>query len=710
MLRFSRYLLVILLCQQLPAQEPATEPEKNRNQPAILEITDDIELDPDVQYGAIRVLRSGVRINGNGAWLIGPGAQAGQRPSEYRGTAILAEGVSHVTLRNVNARGWETGLVVRNARGWLIENCNFSDNFHDPDFGWGENGRRGGIVLEQVSESVLLRNRANRVWDGCVLVKSNDNLLDGNDFSHCSNTCLKLWTACRNSIRDNVLSHGIRLTPGEVHARDSTCVLIESGSNGNSLIRNDCTYGGDGIFVRVLNGWCSTGNLFEKNDCSYANNNGVECWAQENSFVSNTANHCSYGFWMGGSDKTRLINNEASFNGLPDGQHNSPHLPEQGHAGIVFMFGPSSHTLVRGNRCEGNNGAGIAIVGDLASRGQKWQAWHWVVDGNHLISNRWGIYAKHAAWLVFTANQFENNQTDKMLDEDVLQVEDRDGQTQPVASGAGPLRLEVLGPASVMAGTEAEWRAIVHGAASAEPLSFQWDLQQGLLRTGPGIRQRFNQPGFYRLGVNVTVGQQTELAWRDVYVVGADEVSGTEGELSNWTLTDFQERVRSAEQKSRMQITADHQEKLVGNSSLGVTIDPYAGFRVALKWTAPMKEARQVSDQQRLSFWLKSINEDVTGWQGGPFLTLHGASGEECLLEPAEGRDLMRELDDNEGRDGWRLFEIPLGGDTRWNRIGKLPATVTGISLSFDSWGAPPLKLWIDGLDIDRPPQPAVIP
>jgi parallel beta-helix repeat protein len=487
-------------------------------------------------------------------------------------------------------------------------------------------------------------------------------------------------------------------------------VLIESGSNGNSLIRNDCTHGGDGIFVRVLNGWCSTGNLFEKNDCSYANNNGIECWAQENTFVSNTANHCSYGFWMGGSDKTRLINNEASFNGLSDGQHNSPHLPEQGHAGIVFMFGPSSHTLVRGNRCEGNNGAGIAIVGDLASRGQKWKAWHWVVDGNHLIGNRWGIYAKHAAWLVFTANQFENNQTDKMLDEDVLQVEDRDGQTQPVASGAGPLRLEVQGPASVMAGTEAEWRAIVHGAASAQPLSFQWDLQQGLLRTGPGIRQRFNQPGFYRLGVNVTVGQQTELAWRDVYVVGADEVSGTEGELSNWTLTDFQERVRSAEQKSRMQITADHQEKLVGNSSLGVTIDPYAGFRVALKWTAPMKEARQVSDQQRLSFWLKSINEDVTGWQGGPFLTLHGALGEECLLEPAEGRDLMRELDDNEGRDGWRLFEIPLGGDTRWNRIGKLPATVTGISLSFDSWGAPPLKLWIDGLNIDRPPQPAVIP
>ena len=65
--------------------------------------------------------------------------------------AVSAKGVSRVTLKNLNAKGWETGLQIEDGSGWLVENCDFSDNFHDPEFGWGENGRRGGIVLERVT-------------------------------------------------------------------------------------------------------------------------------------------------------------------------------------------------------------------------------------------------------------------------------------------------------------------------------------------------------------------------------------------------------------------------------------------------------------------------------------------------------------------------------------------------------------------------------
>ncbi len=198
--------------------EPAAAAERL---PVVLEITTDTKLDPQVAYGQIVVKASGVVIDGNGAVLVGPAAAAG-KPAEYQGVAVLAEGVSDVTLRNVKARGWETGLVVRDGSGWLIEGCDFSDNFHDPAFGWGENGRRGGILLERVSESTLRGNRANRVWDACVLVESNDNRIEGNDFSHTSNTCLKLWTSCRNTVEGNTLTHGIRIDPGEVHARDST--------------------------------------------------------------------------------------------------------------------------------------------------------------------------------------------------------------------------------------------------------------------------------------------------------------------------------------------------------------------------------------------------------------------------------------------------------------------------------------------------------
>ena len=96
--------------------------------------------------------------------------------------------------------------------GW-IEQCNFSDNFHDPSFGWGENGRRGGIVLDRVERSTIAHCRANRVWDACVLVNSSDNIIEDNDFSHTSNTALKLWTSSRNRVRRNNLSYGLREEP-----------------------------------------------------------------------------------------------------------------------------------------------------------------------------------------------------------------------------------------------------------------------------------------------------------------------------------------------------------------------------------------------------------------------------------------------------------------------------------------------------------------
>lgn len=665
----------------------------------VLEVGSDITLDPKMTYGAIIVRKSGVTIDGQGAWLVGSSDAKAAHAKNFQGTAITADGVSHVTLRNISAKGWETGLVVRNAEGWTVENCNFSDNFHDPDFGWGENGRRGGIVLENVRKSTLAMNKANRVWDACVLVDSDDNVLEGNDFSHTSNTCLKLWTASRNTIRKNVLSHGIRISPGEVHARDSTSVLIESGSNGNRLVGNDCTHGGDGIFVRVLNGWCSTGNHFEGNDCSYANNNGVECWAPRNVFVKNKANHCSYGFWLGGSDQTRLIDNEASFNGLSSGHHNSPHLPDDGHAGIVFMFGSSSHTLARGNVCNGNNGAGIALVGDLDSKGQKWKAYHWIIERNTLTGNRWGLYVKHADWITVAANQYRDNMVkDVQLDGDISRLIEWSVKTP--ASIQPPAAI-LTGPISVKAGTAATWDASASTDPASLALQFLWDVGDGQLRQDSKLQHTFDRAGFHRVGLNVSNGLLTEPAWRDVYVTRNVPELGTEGEAMNWSIEDFHDRTRSNEQTSHAAFSEDEEMHLVGKSALQIVIDPYAGFRAALTYPKSRDASWSLEGKTKLCFWLKAINADVTGWQGGPFIVLHGPGEERCYIEPAPGRDLMREADHSEAREGWRLFEIPLRGDDRWQQNGDLPTQIRALSVAFDSWGAPPLRIWIDGLAIE---------
>ena len=688
----GRGLIAILLVACVVRMAPAADEP-------VLVVTSDVTLDPAVTYGGIVVRASGVTIDGGGGWLVGPEAGAAS-PRDYRGVAVLAEGVHDVTLRGIRARGWETGLVIRDGSGWLVEDCDFSDNFHDPDFGWGENGRRGGILLERVSRSTFLRNRARRVWDGCVLVDSSDNLLVDNDFSHCSNTCLKLWTACRNTIRGNTLSHGIRIAPGEVHARDSTSVLIESGSNDNRLVNNDCTHGGDGIFVRVLNGWCSTGNHFEGNDCSHANNNGVECWAPGNVFVRNRANHCSYGFWLGGSDRTRLIDNEASFNGLPDGPHNSPHLPDGGHAGIVFMFGTSSHTLARGNRCVGNRGAGIALVGDLEPGGPRWKAWHWVLEENQLVDNRWGVYATHADWIVASGNRFAGNAAgDVVSDGDVTRLEERGGSPDPTP----PLLTARLdGPDVLTIGSRGSWRIVPPGDAV---IAGVWDVGDGRLRTGATLDHAFDTVGLHRIGVNITSAGRTEPLWRDVYVVRDAAEIGTET-AADWGVEDFHDRVRSDRQDSRARFRAVSEPRLVGTAALEVLVEPYAGFRCGLTHPAAGSLDLPLPARPRLAFWLKAINADVTGWQGGPFLVIHGTDGSRCHVEPRPGRDLMREPGIGDGREGWRLFEVPLEGDDAWVCDGTLPRRVRAITLAFDSWGAPPLRLWIDGLTLDEGPPP----
>ncbi len=662
--------------------QPAAEATKQPAQTQVLRIDRDTVLDPATEYGPIVIAASDVTVDGRGAWIVG--SREG-KPKDYQGTAISAAGVSGVTLRNVNARGWETGLKITDGRDWTVENCDFSDNFHDPDFGWGENGRRGGIVAERVCKSVFRGNRANRVWDACVLVACHDNTLQDNDFSHASNTCLKLWNSCRNRVVGNDLSYGIRIKPDEVHARDSTGVLIESGSNDNHFVENDCTYGGDGIFIRVLNGWVSAGNVFRRNDCSYANNNCVEAWAPRNKYIENKANHGSYGFWLGASDQTVLLRNEASYNGDPNGNHNSPHLPEAGHAGIVFMFGPSSHTICRGNRCVGNHGAGIALLGDQASQGRKWKAFHWIIEQNKLQDNRWGVYAQYADWVNIAANTFAGNSVgDVHLAEGVTNLirlpEDSAVSQPPVAV--------LQGPSSAGLGRAVVWDASNSRDPQGRPLRFRWDLGDGSVATTPRVEHRFRSPGFYRLGLTVDNGRLSDLAWRDLYVVDQGVEFGTEGQAAGWGWLDPGSRVTFAN---------DREVRISGECSLAAHVQPYSGGRVSLLYPASKDAKWSVQGKTHLTFWIKALNKHVPAWQStNPVVTLYESEDDYAVLTPAT--DLMSQRPNSEEREGWTYFAVPIAGDSQWRLKGSTPETIRYVTIGFDSWGAPPLRIWIDGL------------
>ncbi len=109
----------------------------------VLQVDRNTDLDPTVIYEGIEILADDIEINGNGAYVRGPGACGEAGPEGYVGVGVLARGRSGVVLRGLRVQGFSAGLWAENGRGWVIEECDFSDNYHNPEHGWGDGERQG---------------------------------------------------------------------------------------------------------------------------------------------------------------------------------------------------------------------------------------------------------------------------------------------------------------------------------------------------------------------------------------------------------------------------------------------------------------------------------------------------------------------------------------------------------------------------------------
>src|SRR5947207_1464322 len=85
-------------------------------------VTNDLTLEPGAVLDVGLVVRaSHVVIQGRGATLQGPGVTNNLASLERAGIGVLIEGAGDVTVRDLKARGFATGLVARDARDLLIE-------------------------------------------------------------------------------------------------------------------------------------------------------------------------------------------------------------------------------------------------------------------------------------------------------------------------------------------------------------------------------------------------------------------------------------------------------------------------------------------------------------------------------------------------------------------------------------------------------------
>ena len=719
--------LCALLCLaswlSVPGVLAAQEAARADTRP-VLEITKDTVLDPATTCGRIVIKQSGVTIDGRGAWVIG--ATQGD-PKDYMDVGVSASGVSHVTLKNLNVKGWQTGLKVEDGSEWLIEDCDFSDNFHFPAYGWhwGDNNRRGGIVLERVTRSTVRKSKANRVWDACALLDSDDNVIEGNDFSHTSNTCLWMSTACRNQIKKNNLSYGLRIAPGEVHARDSACVLVECGSNDNRFLDNDITHGGDGVFIRPMGNWVSRGNVFEGNDASYAHNNCFEAQCPGNIYRGNKANYGSHGIWIGISNDCILENNEVCYNGTPPpGHQNAPYTfkytpnpPASGAGGIIFV-GPSDHTICRGNKCIGNNGAGICMFGD-SSPNPKYKSFHWVLENNVLSDNRWGIYMEFADWIDMAGNVFEKNR-----DGDIIKGGTATNITEypddPRITHAPKAVLD--GPSSSVEGKE----FVLEASRSTDPdgnkLSFRWDLGDGTIVTGPRVAHAYKAPGFYRVGLTVNNGRFSDLGWRNFRVTDACPEFGTEGPAADWSWEEVSYRdglVFSPPKEAtppwssipaappvqpvpnglaKVQLSDEKESFLAGKSSILVHVLRPSGNPISLLYPRSKNAGIPLEGNTRLIFWNRMFNSNLHSWQGlMPTITLYESEEKFAMLRPACIPANWSGVDKEE-RGDWMRRSILLAGDSLFKLEGQLPATLNYITIEFNPMGAAPMRVWIDAM------------
>lgn len=659
-------------------------------------ITQDVTFEPGTyafpQGEGITISADDITIDGNGAILMGPG-QVELGPESYAGVGCGSRGCKGVTLRNLRIRGFQMGLFIEDCECWVIADNDFSSNYHDPDYGWGDGPNYGGVLLVRTQKTTLRKNRGQNNWNGLELRYSHGNVICQNDFSHSSNVCLKLWHASDNLISDNNFSYGLRISPGEVHARDSTSLLVESGSNDNKFLRNDFTHGGDGIFIRVLNGWISTGNYFEENDCSYANNNAVESWSPGNTYVRNIANYSSYGFWLGGSDDTVLVGNQVRYNGGYNGK-TPKNAPEPfGNAGIAVVHGSSSHFIMVGNDIQYNVGPGVAV-------GFKpdYPAYHWIIQQNTIKHNKTspegfkghGIHLYNAKWLYIAGNDIGENDGEAIhIDKNVTEVLRRQASLAdkpPTAS------------ASIPEGSYVVDRPIFFDASASSdpdglPLNFCWDLGDGTFSSEAALSHSYSQPGFYRVGLTVDNGKLADLAFFNVYITAGLEEIGTEGETADWEV---------ASDGTGFELKPDYAEFVQGRNSLYLFAPN--GKNHDLIYPKSKSLGLRSDSLSHLSFWLKFNAESYTDKEHRrPIIRLHEDIDNYWEYSPKVAHFLERSLAPNsEDRGGWLLISLPLKDeDSFWScrEMGKLD-NVNYITINIGPSKDCLSEIWLDGLQL----------
>jgi len=332
---------------------------------------------PDVwRGGAVTIDADDVVVDFQGA-VISAGGDVENRLDQLEGYGIVVRNRRNVTIRNAVVRGYRFNIFVTGGENVRIENCDvsYSRGHRISDRGvprdewvsirnvddWRTYG--AGIWLERVQAGVVRGCRGCNAQNGIVLAFSNHCEVTDNDFSFNSGWGIALYESCDNVVSWNLADFCDRPWAGSLGA-DAASLAISAGSHRNYIVGNSLTHGGDGFFLtnttdtgqdasrnRFNPQGASNDNIIAYNDGSWSPANAYEgTFSLRNVYYKNLANYSGYGFWLGYSSDSLLLDNEINHNRA---------------GGIAIEQGMG--TRVESNRIVGNGGVGVRL---WATRGE----------------------------------------------------------------------------------------------------------------------------------------------------------------------------------------------------------------------------------------------------------------------------------------------------------------------------------------------------
>ena len=263
------------------------------------------------------------------------GSQESQGDAE--GVGILLEGCSNVTLKNVAVSGFRYNILAKNCTNLRIlgGKVNGSRAIRIADGGkpieqflnlrnlsaWRSYG--AGIWLEKCAKAEVRGCTAQFAQNGIVLVDSTTTLVTENQCSYNSGWGIAFWNTNNSAVVWNHADFCNRPWAGG-WGGDAAGLVAVNNCHKNIFIDNSLTHGGDGFFLTdLVNGGynpqtkkysfsgTSDHNLVAYNDGSWSSHNSFEgTFAEGTIYLRNQADDSNYGFWLGFSSHTMIVQND----------------------------------------------------------------------------------------------------------------------------------------------------------------------------------------------------------------------------------------------------------------------------------------------------------------------------------------------------------------------------------------------------------------